>query len=70
MPHLSLEGHRFLIFFSLYEKSGDDPGSAVPKGTSLRFNALLGMNLPLPSGVCPLCVFSTKLCPIKGKNND
>ena len=24
----------------------------------------LGMNVPFPSGICPLCVFSIKLCPI------
>ena len=24
----------------------------------------LGRNVPLPSGICPLCVFSIKLCPL------
>ena len=35
--------------------------------TNLTVNALLGMNVPLPLGICPLCVFSIKLCPIRGK---
>ena len=40
MHLLSLEGHR-LKKQIIYEKSGDDPGSAVPKGTNLLMvNAL------------------------------
>ena len=36
MHLLSLEGHRILFLFSLYEKSG----GRLLKGTNLRFNAL------------------------------
>ena len=40
MHLLSLEGYRFFNLFFLYEKGGDEPGSADPKGTNLRVNAL------------------------------
>ena len=33
-------GASFYIFHFLYEKSGDDLGSAVPKGTNLRVNSI------------------------------
>ena len=57
MNPLSLEGHRLLISFFLYEKSGDDPGSAVPKGTNLRINALFRYECAPSFGNLPtLCI--------------
>ena len=52
----------FLFIFFSMRKMG------TTKGTNLRINALFRymMNVPLPLGICPLCVFSIKLCPIIG----
>ena len=55
--HLLIEGASG-FFFS--KKSGDDYIRALISGPM----PYLGMNVPLPSGICPLCVFSIKLCPI------
>ena len=64
-------GHRFFIFFSLWEERGRPRFLPFLRGLvywgSMPY---LGMNVPLPSGICPFCVFSIKLCPIGGKNND
>ena len=61
---------RFFLLFCLMRKVGMTPVPPFLKGIILRVNALyLGMIVPLHSGICPLCVFSIKLCPIRGKNN-